>query len=61
MSRDNCPNCNREFSVDCTRVDDQLRVRYLSCCKCGTRATTTEIVPLSQAPRQVGPGRPVIN
>ena len=56
-SGDQCPKrCGGHFHVAGTRIDGQDRVRYLECTGCGMR--TTQMLPLEQAPRQDGVGRP---
>ncbi len=58
MTRGNCPQCGKPFAVYATRTDADSRMRYCKCHKCGTRpAQQPELVPLSQAPRQSGPGQ----
>lgn len=57
MARDQCPTCHRRFAVKTTRTDGEFRTRYCVCRSCGTRATKPEIVPLSLAPVQRGPGQ----
>ncbi len=59
-TRQHCPVCSRPFGVSCTRVDEPVRVRYLVCRRCNTRATSPEVLLLIDAPQQIGPGRPTV-